>query len=311
MPTKPPENPVPAAARLPPEGLAWDDVRLFLAVVEAKSISRAARVLKLGQPTVSRRIAEFESVLGETLFERSVGGVVLTSFGEQLLVPARRMSEWAGELTRAAAQAEPSLTGTVRVTAPPLVAMALLPKLARRVATRYPQLRLEILSTIRHLDLARGEADLAIRGQAPDSPQLRSLHSLRHTQHVYVARRLKRRLPAKLTPGDIPWLAWTRELDHVTPNPQLRAMIPGFTPALTTDDILVMLQALRIGVGAMVLADPIARLLGDPRLVALDVDLGPHSSGLTHIVAATSALGIPRVRAVKELLVRLIERESR
>ncbi|MGE5786867.1 MAG: LysR family transcriptional regulator [Myxococcales bacterium] len=285
-------------------------MRLFLAVAESKSISRAARALKLGQPTVSRRIAEFEALLGETLFERSVEGVTLTTFGEQLVLPARRMSEWAGELTRAAAQAEPSLSGVVRVTAPPLIAMALLPKLARRVSTRYPQLRLEILSTIRNLDLARGEADLAIRSRAPDSPQLRSLHSLRHRQRVYVARRLKRRLPVNPTAADLPWLAWTQELDHVPPNPQLRALIPDFAPALTTDDILVMLQAVRTGVGAMVLADPIARLLGDPRLVPLDLDLGPHASGQTHIVAASSALGIARVRAVKDALVRLIEQET-
>ena len=57
--------------------LRWDDLRLFLAVHEQGSLSGAARMLKLGQPTLSRRIAELETMVGEALFERQSQGASL------------------------------------------------------------------------------------------------------------------------------------------------------------------------------------------------------------------------------------------
>ncbi len=53
--------------------LKWDDLRLFLTVVEQGSLSAAARMLKLGQPTLSRRIGELEALIGEPLFVRVYG----------------------------------------------------------------------------------------------------------------------------------------------------------------------------------------------------------------------------------------------
>ena len=63
--------------------LSWEDVRLFLAVAEHGSLSEAARRLRIGQPTVSRRLAELEERLGYPLFERSVEGARLTTPGER------------------------------------------------------------------------------------------------------------------------------------------------------------------------------------------------------------------------------------
>lgn len=82
--------------------IPWDDVQLFLAIAETGSLSAASRQLRLGQPTVSRRLALLEHQLGYQLFRREVAGARLTSAGEKLLLPARRMAEWAGEISRAA-----------------------------------------------------------------------------------------------------------------------------------------------------------------------------------------------------------------
>ena len=70
--------------------ITWDDVRIFLAVAEAGSVSGAARQLRLGQPTISRRLAEMEQAIGSRLFARGVGGATLTSAGERLLAPAKK-----------------------------------------------------------------------------------------------------------------------------------------------------------------------------------------------------------------------------
>src|SRR6185295_16377873 len=101
--------------------IAWDDVRIFLAVAEAGSVSGAARQLQLGQPTISRRLAEIEEAVGARLFARSVGGASLTPAGERLLAPARKMAEWAGEVLRAAEADDAAPAGLVRLTASPYI----------------------------------------------------------------------------------------------------------------------------------------------------------------------------------------------
>jgi DNA-binding transcriptional LysR family regulator len=115
--------------------MQWDDAQLFLAVAEAGSLSAAARRLHITQPTVSRRVALLEAQLGEAVFVRTADGARLTSFGERLLEPARRMAEWAGELDRAAERAETTPRGSVRVTAPPGIAYDFLAPFAAWMST--------------------------------------------------------------------------------------------------------------------------------------------------------------------------------
>ena len=102
--------------------ISWDDMRVFLAVAEAGSLSAAARRLKMTQPTVSRRVADLEANVGEPIFVRAADGVSLTSYGERLVEPAKRMAEHAAELTRAAERAESEPQGIVRITAAPGIA---------------------------------------------------------------------------------------------------------------------------------------------------------------------------------------------
>src|SRR5262245_15240236 len=135
--------------------IQWDQVQLLLAIAETKSVTAAAKHLHITQPTASRRLSQLESALGERLFVRSVQGAVPTDFGERMLGPARRMAEWAGEVDRAAARAETSPRGVVRITAPPGVAFEFLAPFAAWLKTQLPDVRLEVISSIQYLDLVR------------------------------------------------------------------------------------------------------------------------------------------------------------
>src|SRR6478672_485508 len=132
--------------------IPWEDAQLFLAVAEGGSFSAAARTLRVAQPTVSRRLSDLESRLGEPLFVRGVEGSALTAFGERLVEPARRMAEWAGELDRATEARKPKPEGIVRITAPPGVTVDFVVPFAAWMRTRLPGVRLEVLSTVRYLD---------------------------------------------------------------------------------------------------------------------------------------------------------------
>lgn len=282
--------------------VSWDDVQLFLAVAETGSVTGAARRLKIGQPTVSRRLAGLEYRLGATLFRRSVGGSLLTAAGERLLLPARRMAEWAGELARAADASAVAPKGIVRLTAAHGVAADFIAPFAAWLAARCPGLRLEVLSGVQSLDLGRGEADLALRIRAVEHPGLMSVHSLTFGSSVFVAKELAAKLPSTVALADLPWIAWAAPYDQTAPNPLLQAAIPDFAPVFSSDNFLVNLAAAEAGVGAIVLPRLRHRFSRPTNLVPLPMDLGPGGGGTLQLICAPSAYDIPRIRLVADLI---------
>lgn len=283
----------------------WAQIELFLAIAESESLSGASKMLGVTQPTVSRQLAELEAGLGEPLFVRSVAGVALTSFGERLLAPAQRMAEQAGELQRIADGIETEPSGTVRVTAPPGVAYQFLAPLAARLRKSLPAVRLEIVSTVRYVDLVRRDADLALRSESLERPttqrDLVVLASNVHPVAAYATRELISSLPRGYSIADVPWIGWAKPFDHLPPNPQLAAMIPGFSPAFASDDYIVQVRAAEAGVGAIVLGRFENRVMLPTSLVEMKLSFGKLTSAL-HLVAARASLTIPRVKVVADAI---------
>lgn len=281
--------------------IPWDDARLFLAIAESGSLSGAARRLRIAQPTVSRRLAELEARLGEALFARTAAGATLTAYGERLLEPARRMAEWAAELERAASQANALPAGLVRITAPPGVAYDFVVPFAASLREELPGIRFEVIASVRHLDLARGEADLALRMMRPAQRELECVASVELRAQAFASPAYAATLPPNPTLSDVDWIGWAPPFDEVPPNPNLARLVPGWTPAFTSDDFLVQYRAAELGFGAIVLAAARHRFNPARGLVALDLPIPPIKAGL-HLVAVRSALAIPRVRAVADRL---------
>jgi molybdate transport repressor ModE-like protein len=282
--------------------ISWDEIRIFLAVAEAGSVSGAARRLKLGQPTISRRLAEMERLMGTRLFARGVGGATLTSAGEKLLAPAKNMATWAGEVERAAEARAAAPEGLVRVTASPYVCFDLLAPFAAWVSSRHPSIRIEVVSSTRYLDMARGEADLALRLRRPDGKDLEVIAEIAYENAAWVSSALAKKLPKRPRPRDVPWIGWAPPFEDLPPQPMLESIIPGFVPAFTSDNFLVNLAAAEAGAGAIVLGRVSHRFSRSRGLVPLDLDLGPAKRGVLCLVCAKSALDIPRVRLVADLL---------
>src|SRR5260221_5026152 len=94
----------------------WDDVRFFLAVARAGSLSGASRALGVGHVTVGRRIALLESRLGVTLLSRTPDGFATTSAGDAILRQCMAMEEAALDLERIAAGSDSRLAGAARLT---------------------------------------------------------------------------------------------------------------------------------------------------------------------------------------------------
>jgi DNA-binding transcriptional LysR family regulator len=282
--------------------IEWNDVRLFLVIAERGSVTEAARQLGIGQPTASRRLGELERRLGYALFQRSVEGTTLTNQGERWLAAARHMAEWAGELQHAAENADAAPRGVVRVTAPPGVAYEFVAPFAARLREKYPEVVLHVSSRVEYLDLGRREADLALRTRAPTQRDLTIVAQLDHANDAFVTPAYRARLPEQPKLTDIGFIGWAPPFEQLTPNAELAALIPGFQPVFASDDFIVQRRAAEAGVGAIFLARVRHRFTGDSPLVPLGLSLGRYGTGSLYVVCAKSALAVPRIRAVAELL---------
>lgn len=151
---------------------SWDDLRIFLAVVAHGSMNGAARALGQSQPTVARRIRGFEEALRVDLFQRTPNRLDLTEAGRAVLEAAAPMAAAASAVPKVAAAYRPDPAAPVRITATMTVTMFL----SRHAAELAPAARptdIAFVPTRRHLDLASGEADIALRMRTlPDNGDL-------------------------------------------------------------------------------------------------------------------------------------------
>ena len=283
------------------EDLNWQDMKLFLAVAEHNSFSGAARELKLGQPTLSRRIAELEEQLGQKLFSRFSQGCELTELGTKLLPAAQQMAVWSTEaLTQI--QSPNTIEGRVRVTAPPGVAFAMLPQAAVELKKEYPYIRLEVMSRIDTLNLARGEADVSLRTQMPEDKDLICLASFYRKLKVFVSPALAEALSDAVSIQELDWICWPDDYDYLQINQLLKSDIPNFRPAFTTNDYNVQLAACCAGLGALVLPEGFEKSTSITGLTPLQIDLSQYAPAELHIVVHKRQRYIQRVLKVTDKL---------
>jgi DNA-binding transcriptional LysR family regulator len=151
---------------------AWDDIAVFLALYRGRTTGRAAATLGCSQPTIVRRLATLEHELGLNLFDRTPTGLAPTDAADRLLGQAERVERAVCEFTTEVG----SLAGTglniIRLTFIDHFERLLIPIL-RQFRARWPNIQTELLASDRIYDLARGEADIGIRGrERPTSDEI-------------------------------------------------------------------------------------------------------------------------------------------
>src|SRR5271165_1225765 len=156
---------------------SWDELRTFFEVVRDGSLSGAARRLGLTQPTVGRHVGALEAALGLTLFTRSPRGLTPTPPAIALAPHGEAMAAAAAALSRNASSEAALDRGVVRVTASEIVGCEVLPSIFAGFHAKHPGVAIELAVTNRNEDLARGDADIAVR-------------MVRPTQSGLVARRI-------------------------------------------------------------------------------------------------------------------------
>ena len=144
-----------------------DDIFLFVRVVEVGSFINTAKLLKVNQSTIGRRIKELEERLGVSLVRRNTSGLEITDVGmsiyqkfkQQALTFESELQLCLGEVS------EPS--GTLRVALAPILSLKLISQFIPQFLLEYPQINLEIVYANREVNLIHEGFDLAITSQIP------------------------------------------------------------------------------------------------------------------------------------------------
>lgn len=280
------------------------EIRAFLCVAEAGSVTQAAQRLGVAKSIVSRRVSQLERTLGAVMLTRTARGTALTDAGRTYytrgaaaLAELEFAQEAIGKLTT-------EISGELRISVPQAFHSCLAPLLAKFVAL-HPQIQLEICFEDRQVDLISEGYDLAVRiGNLPDSSliarRLAAVPAVVAASPAYLDARGRPAQPGDLARHDV--IVYTNAptqwrfrgadgWDHVRGNVRLR-----------TDSAQMLLAAGKAGLGIVILPKFMAdQALRDGALEPLLPD-HPHEGGGLHLLMAPARARIARVRALVSFL---------
>lgn len=288
---------------------SWDDIRFFLAIHRAGSLSSAAGPLQVTQPTCGRRLAALEDSLGLRLFDRVPEGLRLTRDGAALLEAATTMERSAHDLALRATIKDGDLEGVVRIATTEFVACAFLVGAMVQVREKYPGIRVELVLSNTETDLLRREADVAMRfrpeGHRP-TPEVLLAQKLGDEPFFlygtdgYIERRGAPSDPSDLVDHDV--------VVYSGPHPGSKWCATAFrraTVVLEAPSMQVVGAAVAAGLGLGVIPRRAARLYPHLRQLSPMV-----ARGTGWMVVHPDLRRVPRIRVVVDALVALFRADS-
>jgi DNA-binding transcriptional LysR family regulator len=176
---------------------------IFAAVVKAKSFSEASRRLKMPLASVSRRVADLETQLGVRLLERSTRSLRLTEVGAEVLEYAERSLEIYEAVDSIVSNHQATVSGVLRLSAPPNVSESLLTPLLCAFRGSYPKVRVQALITERHIDHIADGVDLAFRYGALRDASLVARRLLTYRHRLVASPEYLKRVEPPRKPADL------------------------------------------------------------------------------------------------------------
>ena len=291
--------------------LDWNDLRYFLAVARSGSTLAASRQLKVSQATVSRRITVFEDAVGVELFARGPAGYALTQRGQDIVPLAEAVETAVAQVTDAIAAQTRRVSGEVRLTTVESAANAWIIPALRTLRGTHPDIAVEVITSDANLDLARGEADVAIRfGARPTQESLIVRHLTDLEECFYAHREL---IVEMGRPADVADLARFPLVGNSPSrvgfgNEWITTHAPGARFVQRVNTLSGIISSVRAGLGVALMPT----LIGDglKNLVRVTPPIDELSTPCW-LVTTDGARRQPHIRAVIDCVVAYIEETSR
>lgn len=286
----------------------WDDLKPFLAVARHGSTTAAARALGVDQSTVQRRLADLEKRIGQPLVQRSPAGYRLTAYGQELLPLAQGVERQVAGLEEKIRLSAREVNGVLRLTCPePLVPRITRSPLLDHLRVRHPGLRVEFVTTDHYVDLAQGEADVALRSGDTVDNKLIGRKVGESLWAVYAGREYvqSRQAPESVqAAAEYDWVS----LDSTMPNHRsthwLREVAPNARIVVTSSSVLGLVHSAKANLGLAAL--PTALGDAEPDLVRLFGPV-PELTRIWRILTTRQLRRTPRVASFFEFMVQETE----
>ncbi|MGV7219383.1 LysR family transcriptional regulator [Bradyrhizobium sp. UFLA05-112] len=278
--------------------MEWSDLRIFLAIARQGTLGAAARKIGQTQPTMGRRLRALEKALGQTLFQRTADGFVLTDEGSAVLRHAERIEEEAMTLERRLSGAEAQLDGLLRVSSSDWFGTYMLSPVIAEFGKRHPKVVVELLTDARLYGLSHREADLVFRITAFDEPEVIS-RKLLHIPYALYGRKGSK--PPRAGDGrGARVVTMNADFASMPDATWLKRTLPNAEIGFRSNNREVQAELCAGGGGLAVLP----RLLGDRdrRLVALDIGEAPPGRD-TFVGYHRDLRRLSRLRALLDLVI--------
>ena len=236
----------------------------FNLVARHGGFGKAARAAERPKATLSRRVADLEASLGVRLFERGSHVLKLTQEGRALFERTETLLTEIGEAAATIASGGELPHGRLRVSAPLLFSQMALGRLCAQFALRYPDVRLEITTEDRAVDMVEEGYDLVIRVNPDPDEQLIGRVLLRDRLVAVASPALPRPEAGATVPAVARVSGNTRVWELATTAGDVPVAID---PVLRLASLIMIRDAVRTGIGAAVL--PLSLVAGDLRSGAL------------------------------------------
>lgn len=240
-----------------PHDISWDDLRIFLEVSRHKTLSGAARQLRIDDSTVSRRMTHLETRLGETIFVRGRSGFQLTAKGRELLGCVQDMEGSAlAVMESRGSRDRRNPRGRVRLATMEGIATLYLAAEFVRMRERHPELEIELVTSSQSVNVSRREADLFLSFFRAEGRGLRVEPIGRFDLYVYGAAEYLRRHGIPETVEDLRnhvFASYVDDLVQLDTVRWLRELAPDPRVVFHSSSMLAQMSAAAAGMGLVML----------------------------------------------------------
>lgn len=295
-----------AKARARGARMQWDDLQYVLAVADSGSLAGAAHALGVNRTTVLRRINAFERRHGLRVFERLPGGYALTPGGKELLSAARGLEHTIFTLERKLAGQDQRAEGVVHLTTTDTLMASILPAHLESFRREHPGIVLHVVASNTLLDLARRDADIAIRPvlQPPETLIGRRISAVGFAVYAAPAHAAVANPDSPLDAHD--WVAPDESLAQTSVARWMADAVPESRWAIRADSLLALRELAAAGAGLAAL--PCYLGDGDPRLVRLRPPVKEMTTALW-VLTHPDLMRTARIRLFFDHVVKALARE--
>lgn len=285
----------------------WDDLKIFLDVARQPKLEKAAAQISMDATTISRRLRKLENDLGQTLFERTRRGHLLTPAGERLLHRAESMESLCLDIL-SESSSKKGAAGRIRLGVTEGLGSSIIAPAMTTFKQQHQEIDVDLIALSGFVSVPKRQADMSILLGRPATGRLKTRKIGDYSLRLYGSADYLDQHPALSSSIDIPNHTLIGYVDDLIYSSQLRyfdELLPGVTPQLCSPSIVAQAEMVSAGAGLGILPVFMAQRIPTLRVV-LPEDM--HVRRTFWLAVHQDVSDLARNRAMIDFLIPLLSR---